>query len=68
METIQNLLIKFKSKPLLEWKKKVRNLKQLFYINGEYLEKPNDTFIDNASLLVMGKPLYCENHFSSSFD
>lgn len=61
METIQNLLIKFKSQPLLEWKKQVRNLNQLFYINGEYLEKPNDTFIDNASLVVMGKALCCEN-------
>lgn len=61
METIQNLLIKLKSQPLLEWKKQVRNLNQLFYINGEYLEKPNDEFIDNGSLVVMGRSLNCEN-------
>jgi len=64
VETVQNLLIKLKSAPLLEWKKQVRNLNQLFYVNDEYLENPSAEFIDNATLVVMGKSLNCEHLLS----
>lgn len=64
MKTIQKLLVQSKSKSLLQWGKQVKQqvcgLEELFYENGNFIEKTAGKFTEQASLIVMAKQFTSE--------
>lgn len=63
VETIQNLLNQSNSQSLVQWQsqvnKQVTSIDALFYKNGQFVVNATGSFIEKASLIIMGKQFDC---------